>query len=803
MSDINGDGLPDRVMRERTTGQGGSPTLYDVFRVQLNKGPFPDLLSKVTGKLGGSVHVEYKSSTDPEKHKDTSGVNRLPFPVQVASLVDANDGFGNHVLTQYDYTRGFYNATRREFGGFGLTTVKEVKNESSGLETIGTTTMMYFHQGGGYEDPCSGEWQDADSVGKKGTPYRIEVYGNDGKLYKITTNKVEEVNVVPDTNWHFAYIAQTTTVDYPGIPYTPDQHFLCLYRARLQKWEYNTTTGNLVRSIDLGEVNLGMMSEDIAANLANHTYTSDYPYGDEVYVHNEYATLANPAILNRIKMTMTTSDPGGIDRLTQRFYTYDSQGRVLTEVMWLDRIKNFVVDVNTAPIEYAYDGYGNVTWSRDRAGIETMTTYDPNYHTFPIERAMESFVTSTDYDIRSGLPVRTIDPAGMVAESQYDSFFRLTDMVTSTEPNGQPTLWQTHIDYSLGGIAAGISHNYVHQVHEGYEAYTYSDGLGRIVQTRIKAETGAAHEYRVAAIAYNERGKISFQTLPFFGDGAAYTPTAGQAGTLTEYDAVGRVWKVTPPAGESGSPTGSSIIVYGPGAGGNPWKELFTDAEGKTTYKHFDAAGRIVELDEPDGTHTYYEYDLLGRLVKTTDHVGHEFQAWYDSLGRKMRSIDPDMGWWTYAYDDAGRMTEQVDDRGNKVEFSYNDELGRLLQKVVKNSGHQVRETVTYTYDQSNDPAYTVHKGQVYKVTDGQGWTKTGYDSRGRAIKSTRYLSANDKSYTTQTAYDAADRVTQVTYPGTKAVIAHSYDTAGHLVRTESLWGTGTNEVFYQAVRLQ
>jgi YD repeat-containing protein len=160
------------------------------------------------------------------------------------------------------------------------------------------------------------------------------------------------------------------------------------------------------------------------------------------------------------------------------------------------------------------------------------------------------------------------------------------------------------------------------------------------------------------------------------------------AGVQTEYDALGRVWKVTPAGDEDGSPTGPSTTVYG--EPNDPWMETSTDAEGKVTTRYFDAAGRLVQLVEvTSGGNiiTNYEYDRLGRLVKTTDHAGNEFRAEYDSLDRKVRSIDPDMGTWTYVYDDAGRMTEQVDARGNKVQFVYTpDELGRVKQKVVRNS---------------------------------------------------------------------------------------------------------------------
>ncbi len=797
--DINGDGLPDRVMRKKNS-------TYSVFKVQLNKGPLPDLLSTVHGKLGGSVHVDYKSSTDPNAHKDANGVNRMPFSVQVASLVDVNDGFGNHMLTQYDYERGFYNADRREFAGFGLVTIEEVKEGQSGLEQAGTKTLMHFHQGGGYEDPDSSEWQDAGSVGKRGMPYRVEVYGNDGKLYGITTHKVVETEVAANTGWHFAYVAQTTTLEYPGITYTPGSHLYPWdsYRAKMQQWQYDTSTGNLVKSIDLGEIDLGITTADIAANLADHTYEfATWGAGDELYTHVTYATISgHPEILDKIASTKATSDEAGNTKLKETIFTYDSHGRVETEQTWLD------VDPNgpryTAESRYGYDACGNQSYSIDKAGIRTDMVYDSNYHMFPIESSTGTFVTSVDYDIRSGLPTRTIDPAGMVTESRSDEFFRVTDTLMSAQPNGTANVWLTHVDYNVGGISDGSSHNHVHQIHEGYEAYIYSDGLGRIVQTRVKAETGAVGEYRVVATSYNEIGKLSFQTVPFFSNGESYTSSTGQPGTLTEYEPIGRVWKVTPPEGETGSPTGYSETLYGPGAGGDPWELHFTDAEGKTTRKYLDAAGRVVSLKEfasPNGwIWTYHEYDRLGRLISTTDNSDNVIAVEYDSLDRKIRTIDPDMGTWTYAYDDAGRMTDQNDARGNKIHFTYEpNELGRVTQETVKNSADTLVETITYTYDESDDPDYTVHKGQLYKVTDGQGWTKTSYDSRGRATKSTRYLSETGQSYTTETAYDAADRVTELTYPDGRAVVAYSYDTAGHLVRAESLWGTGANEVFYQA----
>ena len=798
MCDINGDGLPDRVMRKKDAD-------FDVFKVQLNKGPFPDLLSKVTGQLGGSVQVEYSSAVDPNRHKDSKGVNRLPFPVQVASLVRVDDGFGNEILTEYDYSRGFYDADRKEFSGFGLTTIKEVKEGPSSLEDAGTTTMMYFHQGGGYEDPNAGEFQDANSVAKKGMPYRVEVYGSDSNMYTVTVNKVEEAEIESGTDWMFAYVSQTTKLEYAGAGYEPaGPNYPSEYRAKVRRSEYDIAgqTGNILKSIDLGEVDLGSDPNDIAANIAGHTYTTNTTTDDDLYIHTSYETFANPEILNKIASTKTTSDSVGNTKLKEIVFTYDTKGRVVTEKTWLDKDKHGAEDRYTSTSQYAYDSYGNCDRSIDKAGVQTDTTFDSNYHMYPVEKDTEGFVTSTEYEIRSGLPVQTVDPAGMVSESVYDEFFRFTDAFASIEPNGTADLWQTHIEYNLGGIDAnGISHNYVYQVHEGYEAYTYRDGLGRIAQVRTRAEITAPNDYRVVHTTYDECGRLSYVTRPYFDDDVVYRSGASQPGTLTEYDAVGRIWRVTPPDGDTGSPTGPSTTAYSDN--GDPWAEVSTDAEGKVTKRYFDAAGRVIRVVEEvtgdPNVVTEFEYDRLGRLITTIDDDDNEFEVEYDSLGRKIRSIDPDMGTWTYTYDDDGRMTEQVDGRGNKVQFTYNDDLGRVSQKTIRNSSNTVVETITYTYDQSDDAEYTVHKGQLYKVTDGEGWTKTGYDARGRAIKSTRYVTETDEEYTTQTGYDIADRVTQIAYPNNQAVIAYSYDEVSHLVKVESLWGTGADEVFYEA----
>src|SRR2546430_13283748 len=43
----------------------------------------------------------------------------------------------------------------------------------------------------------------------------------------------------------------------------------------------------------------------------------------------------------------------------------------------------------------------------------------------------------------------------------------------------------------------------------GHEAYTYADGLGRPIQTRVEAENG---QFRVIDTLYDDRGNVNYRT---------------------------------------------------------------------------------------------------------------------------------------------------------------------------------------------------------------------------------------------------------------------------------------------------
>ncbi len=777
--DINGDGLPDRVMRKR------DPT-HDRFKVQLNKGPAADLLSSISNSIGGKVEVAYVASTKYDNRDrpwpggdpwTVGALSLLPFPVYTVSSIVVYDGFGSADTNKHTYAGGVFDIPTREFRGFHRVTA---------TDPLGTKSITYFHQGGGTNDTVNGEYNDQSSLAKKGMPYRVEVFGNvlNPNRFNLTLHKVDEVQVyASDVNnrWCFPFVSQTIQMEYEGES---------SYRANCKQFQYDarlndlTSTGNLLKESNRGEVT--------SVSFSDHTFQD--LYADSVYSHIAYASVCGSGdIKNKPDNSKVTSDSNGTQILREARFVYDCRGNVTKELLKLG--SGYVTN------SFGYDLYGNITSRTNPVGIATKYIFDPTYQTFPITNDTETFTNSAQFDVRSGQMTTATDAKGLVSSATFDVFFRPTETSISTNAFGPAVLWRTRMGYNLGGIVGGNSQNCITNrmfdavdLVNGQETFTYFDGLGRKAQ--VRAESEVAGSYRVTDTLYDERGNPNYQTRAYSSSGIPFTAYGGQVGTLTEFDAIGRVFRVTPPAGDTGSPTGPETVEYKDGT--NPWATITTDAENKTRKSYTDAYGRVIQITEQGGYNTYFGYDKIGNLTNVTDNAGNKTWMNYDGLGRKTSMIDPDMGTWTYNYDPAGRMTEQFDAKNQKLKFIYNDPIGRLTSKEIYNGSGVLQTNITYIYDVSDDSSCPCFKGQLYKVSDRQGYQKNCYDVRGRVLKTVRNLSVNGQTYEIQSTYDDADRVKEVTYPGNATKLRYTYDTAGNVQKVESLCGTGGNVVFYK-----
>jgi len=787
-ADMNGDGLLDRVKRSH---QAGNKSL----RVQLNSGPFPDLLIGIDNGIGGIVTVTY---TNANVFDNSDGTRpRLPIPVYVVTSVTVDDGIRSAGTTTYNYTGGFYDTDLREFRGFA--TVEET-------DPLDVITITYFHQGGGRDLSAEGEFQ--DSRFKAGFPFRVDVVGNDGLIYRLTLNKVDQVRV--DRNGvYFPFVAQSIEVEWDG-PFANAQA-----RAKAKQFTYYVTpdslaasTGNLKCTAEFGEV----------TNVwPNHSFTDIADPPAPVYTHYTYAVIpSNPDIRDRPATITVSSDASGMVVLQQTTNSYyDVTGNLKSK-------HELICPGVYAVTSYTYDNYGNVKTVTDPAGIITTWDYDTATATFPwrkyVGNLTNNLVELYLHDPRTGQLMCTTNMQGLVTSNAYDGLLRLTNTSISTVPNGVPTVWRTRYEYGLSGIYGLSSYNWVYveknnpadAANGAHETVVYLDGLGRVIQVQEEAEI--AGQFRLTDIFYNPRGQVMAQTYPIFAATSLefLVPSGTRTNTYTVYDPIGRLEQFYPVAragfvygmidwptpldGDANSPVGPVTFEYWDGA--NPWAVTVTDARGKIRKYLLDAFGRtnqIIEVTAGGNFITTLRYDQIGNLTNITDHAGNKIGFFYDMRGLRVAMTDPDMGFWQWGYDTAGRLKVQTDAKGQQIKFYYDDPAGRLTRREGWNAAGQCVSTNIWLYDSSRgDGAYTVYPGQLFAVTDDAGWQKFSYDVRNRTTKSVRYLTKNGQTYTTQFSYDDADRIVKIVYPNGGPTVTNIFDRGGNLAQVKQVGGANT-----------
>jgi len=340
------------------------------------------------------------------------------------------------------------------------------------------------------------------------------------------------------------------------------------------------------------------------------------------------------------------------------------------------------------------------------------------------------------------------------------------------------------------------------RVHAGSgqiaDDYVYADGLGRKIQTRAESERNDG-SFRVASTVYDEKGRISQAYEPRFEQGGAFVSFVPLNPAVTyQYDAIGRVFKMTPRNGDVGSPTAPTSTTYG--YNNNPWVTVVTDALSikHRFFKNANSQTVLVEEDvEGQTIRTQYVYDRLKRLVTVSDPVANSIHIGYDSLGNKTQMTDPDMGTWNYGYDAAGRMTNQLDAVGNRIAIEY-DVHGRPLFKRVYRSGGALEDTVSFAYD-SGSTGFQVYDGQLYQITHSGITNRFSYDTHGNVLK-TELQAAGIGTYTATNSYDALDRPLVAAYPVNSAVVSnrpaavrYNYNAVGNLDSVASAYGAGSD----------
>lgn len=339
------------------------------------------------------------------------------------------------------------------------------------------------------------------------------------------------------------------------------------------------------------------------------------------------------------------------------------------------------------------------------------------------------------------------------------------------------------------------------------------------------------------------------------------THSNGSALTIT-YNTQGRISQVTDPAGRIASyeydasgehltrvttVAGSTEYAYTPEAAGPRAHAITSIAFPAGTHYFFDydSQGRLAR-QERDGGAESVTLSYHGIFYRIRDALDNSTDVYFDDLGNTKQILDDlarptrfshtlphsfntasmtaEGSYSTFQYDARGNAVRMVDPLGRTQQSEYEPVLNNLV------SWRDALERETgFAYDAGGNPLSTTYangtadefghdaQGNLVRIVTRRGQlTRYTHDSRGLVTRKDlpdgsrvdymhdargNLLSATDPRGATVMEYDAADRMTKITYPGGR-FLQFTYDVGGRRIRTTDHSGFSTNYRYDAAGRL-
>jgi YD repeat-containing protein len=208
-----------------------------------------------------------------------------------------------------------------------------------------------------------------------------------------------------------------------------------------------------------------------------------------------------------------------------------------------------------------------------------------------------------------------------------------------------------------------------------------------------------AEPRRLTVFTYDNQGNMLTRTVRATNDptgangfSAALIGTP-QVGTYT-YDMVGNVLTAKGPRGDV-----NSLVTFSYDAENN--LATATNAAGhQTTFTNYDANGRVGRVTDPNGLVTDFTYTPRGWL--STVGVGGELTSYeYDGVGQMTKATLPDGSSISYTYDPAHRLVGIADAMGNAITYTL-DPMGNRTNEQVKDVNGSLSRQIARAYDALN-----------------------------------------------------------------------------------------------------
>jgi RHS repeat-associated protein len=509
-------------------------------------------------------------------------------------------------------------------------------------------------------------------------------------------------------------------------------------------------------------------------------------------------------LVNNYGAVSNWADPGAL------------RGNPTTTGRWLDTAGGYVQTHAT------YDQVGNVVTSWDADGTQTQTAYSPAFsYAYPTGvttaapnpssvpnpaggyfgagtfGSTNGFTVHTNYDPSTGLVISQTDANNRT--TAYDYSDPLNRLKAVTRPDGGTTAYDYDRYNNAGRVSDYVATTTSLDAGRSVISFQYFDGLGRPDRSFLY-EGGSPALYLTSDTQYDNLGRVWRVSNPHRTTGSDQPVNPPGLWTTTEYDALGRVRKVTTPDGARAQTEYDGLRV------------LATDQADKQRISRSDGLGRLVEVWEvkpveqqnPDpwlesvsfpqragvpgvstGYRTSYGYDVLGNLRAVSQPAGAQPGQTrtfaYDSLSRLTSATNPESGTVSYTYEPNGNLKTKTDARGVTANYTY-DRLDRNI--ITHYSGGGTTTPAVYRY-YDNPAAGKNGLGRLWWTYTGTGSDLTAaavnaYDAVGRVLERRQSFVAGGAQYSVKLEYNLGGGVTRMTYPSGHAV-TYNYDAAGRL----------------------
>ena len=439
-----------------------------------------------------------------------------------------------------------------------------------------------------------------------------------------------------------------------------------------------------------------------------------------------------------------------------------------------------------------YDDYGNCIRIQ-YPNHSYSYTYDNEVHSYPIS-VRDTFGHTSyaqDYDFRFGVPRTLIDKYGSRMEYTLDAWGRILTIRGPKEIDSS-VLYTIRYQYnrtvlnSNGTIeqpASTFTFNY-DPAHPGndIEIYTYSDGLGRIIQTKKDADVNGVEQKVISGkVIYDALGRTIenyYPTVQALGDTTYYTGVDTVNPSMTHYDLLDRPLRQEAPDGTF------QTFSYGFGQdaiGHTLFKTTAIDQRGHPSIVLKDVNDLQWGIKPAGEPYVYFAYDLMGQCDSVYSSISNDFcrKYTYDMLGRKT-SYTEELLSEEYYYTGSNLTLKDIN--------WYNSIQGSMDQKTIEYVYNHNRLSsvwsdeyqlpIEYIYDDNN-----LH-GRLVAIKDESGLQTFEYGNMGEITKSTRVYAfptqAQPIAFSTEFTYDSWGRMQQIVYPDGE-VLDYTYDRGGQL----------------------